>query len=200
MDSDNQQASARADITLNALFGDGCATLMKSGNVCLKFSSSCKQLIEYKTTLLGSKVHSRNQDPRAWGKKLMYFTSLTVPAFCMDKATRIKDITMSDFILWYLDDGSYHKSRHFMNLCSHALGYELNLILQKHLQDKLKIKSTVASERKKDGRVFYYLYISTRSVRFLKPLIREFILTQGITEMLYKIGEASETIEIASAS
>jgi LAGLIDADG DNA endonuclease family len=188
------------DLTLNALFGDGCATVVRSGNVALNFSSTCHQLIQYKASLLSSNVHSRYQDPKAYGKKLMHFTTGTVNNFCMDKAKRIQDITMADFILWYLDDGSYHKSKHYMNLCSHALGYELNIILQEHLLNKLGIKTTVTSETKKDGRVFYYLYISTYSVKFLKPLIEKFIYEHNITDMLYKIGKSSETIEIVSTN
>lgn len=183
------------NINLNAKFGDGCISLLRSGNYQLSFSSTNQSLIRYKATLLGSNVRPRKQSPKAYGSKDLWYTVKTVPGFDLDVGLLIEQITIEDFILWLLDDGSYHKRAGFMNLCSHALSRSENILLSFHLWHSLGIESRVIYEKKRDGRIFWYLYIPPAQVDSIKPDIKRFMVVNSITGLEYKIGEPSQTIE-----
>ena len=74
----------------------------------------------------------------------------------------VSNLTEVGLAVWFYDDGSLHKSNLFYNLCTHSFTY------QEHIQyiipalARFGIIAEVLKEIKKDGRVFYYTYISKR--------------------------------------
>ena len=187
------------DIYKNALFGDGCISKNKNGNHCLSFSSTNKSLIELKSRILNSKVRESNQHKDAWGTKKLYTTCKTVLPQSQNKEFHIQSLSLEDFFLWLLDDGSYHKTKGFMNLNSHSLTRSENIELSFHLWHSLGIETRVLPEKKRDGRLFWYLYIPGAQVDSFKPELRLFMKTHSIYGMEYKIGEPSTAIEITAA-
>lgn len=74
----------------------------------------------------------------------------------------LENLTEVGLAVWVYDDGSFHKTNSFYNLCTHSFTQ------QEHVQHiipalaKFGIIAEALKEIKKDGRVFYYTYISKR--------------------------------------
>lgn len=62
--------------------------------------------------------------------------------------------------MWCFDDGALHKKDYFFNLNTHAIDLETQTNVLIPFLNKFNIYPKVYSETKKDGRKFYYLYIS----------------------------------------
>jgi hypothetical protein len=187
------------NIYRNAMFGDGHITKVNSkNNVQLIFSSTIKSSIEFKAAILNSNVRCVNQHKNAYGKKSLYQTTKTVPVENNNKIEQINKLTIEDFYLWLIDDGSLHKHKFFMNLNSHALTHTENLELQSYLTNVLNIKTRLYTDRKKDGRVFYYQYIPKSEFLNILPEFKQFIITNNLFGYEYKVGLTSETIGYTS--
>lgn len=179
----------------NAMFGDGCISQPNlKGTVNLSFNSTIKSSIDFKARLLGSNVIMRQQHKNAFGKKPLFATTKRVPLENNNKIEQMHNLTIDDFYLWLIDDGSLHKHKFFMNLNSHALTQEENLELSSVLNNKFDIETRLYTDKKKDGRIFYYLYIPKREVLNFLPEFKEFIITHSLYGYEYKVGETSETI------
>lgn len=98
--------------------------------------------------------------------------------------------------LWFLDDGSYHKSYHFYNLCTHAFSEKENRTISNYLNSKLGILSTVSVERKRDGRVFHYLRIpKLQGAHIISRIIRENVDLKCFQHKLMELGMEEELFE-----
>jgi hypothetical protein len=184
------------NIIINAVFGDGSISTEKNGKSHLHFNSTNKSIIEYKARLINGNCVPYTQ--LGWGTKQMYKTSKVIPSVgVISKLDLINQISLDDFYLWYLDDGSYHKTKHFMNLNSHSLTRAENMELQFHLWQSLGIETQLANDNKKDGRSFFYLRIKRNQAESLKPEIKSFMCQHNIKGFEYKIGSTSTTIEQA---
>jgi len=62
--------------------------------------------------------------------------------------------------MWVLDDGSRHHKNNFYNLNTHAIDREVEENVLIPFFNRLNIFPRILTEKKKDGRVFSYLYIS----------------------------------------
>lgn len=108
----------------------------------------------------------------------------------------IEDLTIEGLVYYYLDDGSLHKRKHFMNLyCNSFTIDETN-----HLIDKLhelfpQKRCTLCYDRKKDGRVFPYVYVPCSVAKSFNVFVRKFLLDNNIDSLLYKTFSPSQTIE-----
>jgi hypothetical protein len=182
------------DIVINARLGDGCARNVKTNKLDISFSSVNESLIKYKASIIRGNCRKGNQNLNAYGKKPIYSTFKRIPIDNRSKLDLIRSIDMDDFILWYLDDGSYHQKKHFMNLNCHALSLDLVLDLQFHLWRVLGIDTKLTPDKKRDGRLFWYLRIPRNQAESIKPDIDFFMLSQNISGLEYKIGKTSETI------
>jgi hypothetical protein len=180
----------KKNLFLNATFGDGCVTPAKE-KVCLLFGSSKRSIIEYKASILEGNVREGRQDKNSWSPgKPVYSTSRTIvnPFPGMSKLDLIRQLEYEDFLLWILDDGSYHKRSGFLNLNSHALTLAENIELSFHLWHSLGIESRVYTEVKKDGRIFFYLYIPGAQYDSIKLDLKEFLVENAIEGFDYKAG------------
>lgn len=185
------------NIFRNALFGDGHITAPnKKGNVQLIFTSTQLSNIEFKSKLLNSNVKMKKQGKNAYGKKDLYITTKTVPAQSTNKIEHINKLSIEDFFLWLIDDGSFHKHKHFMNLNSHALTELENKELNSYLNNCLNIKARIYTEIKRDGRKFWYQYLPKSEVLNFKPAFQKFIITNNLYGYEYKIGLTSQTIAL----
>lgn len=181
------------NIFLNAVFGDGCVSWdrrNKKGLVPIYFSGTNESLVIYKQKLLGSNsTKKKEQHKDAWGKKPIYITHSTILPTPGTKLELISKLEYEDFLLWLLDDGSYHKKRGFLNLNSHALTLAENIELSFHLWHYLGVESRILPDKKKDGRLFFYLYIPGAQYDGIKPDLKQFMIANNITGMGYKVGE-----------
>ena len=186
------------NIFRNAMFGDGHITKPNSkGTVELIFSSTIKSSIELKAKLLNSNVKLRNQHENAYGKKPIYTTTKRMFPENQNILEQINNLTIQDFYLWLIDDGSIHKTKKFMNLNSHSLTRAENLELSWFLWHTHGIETRVYPEKKKDGRLFWYQYIPRAQVESILPEFKQFIITHNLKGFEYKVCETSETIALS---
>jgi hypothetical protein len=184
-----------ANLFLNAVFGDGCVSYKQAkakGTIPVSFSSSNRSVIEYKAKIIGGNVNEGTQDPKSWSPgKAVYSTSKAMenPFPGKSKLELISYLTYEDFLLWVLDDGSYHKTKGFLNLNSHALTLTENIELAFHLWHHLGIESRILPDKKKDGRLFFYQYIPGAQYDSIKLDVKKFLVDNGILGFGYKVGE-----------
>lgn len=63
--------------------------------------------------------------------------------------------------------------------------------------NEFEIKTTVYTDKKKDGRLFYYLNIPVRQTRIILPEFKKFIIAHNLYGYAYKVGETSQTIGLS---
>ena len=80
---------------------------------------------------------------------------------------------------WICDDGSFHKSRQSVTLCTNSFTLEEVTLLAKTLNDKWDLKCAVHKSR--DG---FVIYISSKSLSILQNFLKDTMPSM----MLYKIG------------
>src|SRR5690625_183751 len=100
----------------------------------------------------------------------------------------IKDLTEEDIFLWYLDDGSWHKTTNTMHLYSNGLNKEESEVLIEVISNLYGVKPIIRIDRKRDGREFFYLYFPRDLVRIIRPKIKQYILNNSLDSLLYKVG------------
>lgn len=85
--------------------------------------------------------------------------------------TDIKNMSLSQMLeeldeiglaVWLYDDGSFHKTNFFYNLSTHSFTHSEHIRYIIPALSKFGVIAEVLSEEKKDGRVFYYTYVSKR--------------------------------------
>lgn len=186
------------NIFRNAMFGDGhIGPVNTKQKVQLRFMSTQQSNIEFKCKFLNSNLNTIQQHKNAFGTKLLYTTNKSVPVENLNKMEQINNLSIDDFYLWLIDDGSFHKTKHFMNLNSHALSKAENEELQSYLKTKFNFKTTVYTDKKKDGRIFYYLNIPVVQTRKILPEFKKFIIINNLYGYEYKVGETSQTIGLS---
>jgi hypothetical protein len=160
MEITNQQKQ----VLLSGLLGDGCIKYGKNPS----YNCMYREYMKYKRNLLGKLAHSEvienNNAGYKKGSKIYNFTAhrneyanyiSTAPL----KDT-IKDLDELGLALWILDDGSLHRKNYFYNINTHSFSRndEENILIPK--LNEFGIYPKILTEKKKDGRVFSYLYIS----------------------------------------
>jgi len=108
----------------------------------------------------------------------------------------IKDLDLFGMCLWYLDDGSLHKTKHFMNLYCNSLTYEQTELVIDRLYEWFPVKRcTHLYDSKKDGRKFGYVYIPKTVAAQFNEHVRKLLVDNHIDSLLYKTIPPSQTIE-----
>lgn len=160
--------SDEIQIILTGIFGDG--SLSRSSTYHLYHTNSrFLKYIKYKQSFLKNLTFGKSSKIEKNGyaqKPIFQFSTQSHP-----KITEIAEDTlennlkkMTDFgiALWFYDDSSLHH-KHFYNLCTHAFSKKIQQTLFiPFLQERLGVKATLAQDRKKDGRHFYYLRINKK--------------------------------------
>lgn len=183
-------------IAKNAILGDGMLRLNKSTAAVIFISTDLK-LLKFKEKLLEEEglyvTVKKTQESGYGGIKVIHVYSSTPnekvkEASDVGVESLIQDLTKEDLYLWYLDDGSWHKTRNTMHLYSNMLNEEQSNLLIKRIGEIYGIDPRLRVDRKKDGRAFYYLYFPRELVKLFRPEVKEYVIAAGINTMYYKFG------------
>jgi hypothetical protein len=155
-------------LLLSLYFGDGTFSKQSlNGEYSAITSCIYNDSLEYKksllTTLSSSEiVHKKNPGYKKDGMIYRWninthkeITNLYLTTF-EEKLEMLDELGLA---LWFYDDGSLHKKALFYNLCTHAFTIEQQELILKKLLN-FGIKGHLLKEKKKDGRVFYYISVN----------------------------------------
>lgn len=170
---DNQQlrnlfTNNQIQVLLTGVLGDGCFNRDKRVHNNLYATSSIhKEYVEFKKQLLGELVTQGVGSGINSGYKkgtIYSVRTITKPEF-----QHIKMAPMSDIIqlmdtlglaLWVYDDGSLHKDKSYYNIYTNSHDIETHEdVFVPFLKERFNIKADIRTDRKKDGRVFFYLSV-----------------------------------------
>jgi hypothetical protein len=183
-------------IAKNAKLGDGCV-VRRGVNAHMKFISTDLQLLRFKRGMCDEEGITYGkigtQKSGYGGKKTIYKfdshvnTNITEVEKA-DLSELIADIDKTDLFLWYMDDGSWHIRRNTMHLYSNMLNENQTQQLISQVKSLYGIAPRIRTDRKKDGRSFYYLYFPRELVKIFRPEFKEFAVSNEISSMYYKFG------------
>lgn len=166
---DNQQLhifnNEQLQVFLTALLGDGCICTSKSNSTYYFTNCKFEEYIDFKRNLLGNLSCNKGFLERNGYSQTPIFTlhSKSNKALEAIKKMDLKDVInkLDDLgiALWFYDDGSLHKNKLFYNLNTHTFSKEVQEEIFIPSFNKLGIFPKITIERKKDGRIFYYLRI-----------------------------------------
>lgn len=198
-------------IVVNGFLGD-CSFQIKKTVTTMVFMSTDKQSLDLKKSMFektyghSDKIYWSNGVSGYGGKKKIYRLHLpSIPnnelpeISSKDTKERIlKSITEMDLFLWYLDDGSWHKTKNTMHLYSNMLDERESRMLIGRIEDMYGIAPRLRVDRKKDGRSFYYLYFPRKLVNILHPIFKSYITSFNLTDSYYKVGGRDyEDVQVA---
>lgn len=168
---DNQQdydlTNEQIQVLLTGTFGDGCIRFSTSGKS--QFTTSCiyEEYINYKNKLLGDLFYKSYGEINQGFKQNMIYKSFSNYDYRISKlhSLNIKDKLdlMNDLglALWFYDDGSKHKKNLFYNLSTHAFSEEIQReYFLPFFKERLGYTPKIYKDKKKDGRIFYYLFFA----------------------------------------
>lgn len=198
-------------LILSGKLGDGC--IFKNNKEQEDFSISYVSInldyLSYKRDELSKLVKVSNLRTQKSGYK-QGATSYTFATYASKKITHvanmsisecISNLTVESLILFYLDDGTYHQKKHFMHLyCNEFSDEEVELLINKIYELYPLKRSSFRWDKKKDGRKYPYIYIPVVVANKFKEDIKEFLLSNEIYSMLYKVGVDSPSTTIESES
>jgi hypothetical protein len=153
---------------LSLFLGDGCFARdnVKEESYIVSTSSINKDYLEYKLSLLSNIKSSgvKKSENNGYKKGIIYKMSFFKhKAFDkihnMPLEMKLDLLDELGFALWMYDDGSLHKEKLFYNLNTHAFSVEDQLLMLEKLK-KFNIEGKILKEKKKDGRVFFYITFS----------------------------------------
>jgi hypothetical protein len=170
---DNQQGygfnEKQLQVLISGFFGDGCFKTALSGHAQFSTNSIHKEFLEYKIELLGDLVRKSGINTRInKGYKIGDIHSFSCStsmdlAFLKSVKTDIKLSLLNDLgvALWFYDDGSLHHKNGFYNLNTHAFSEEDQIkYFLPFFKEYIGYEPKILKDRKKDGRVFSYLYFN----------------------------------------
>lgn len=180
----------------NAKLGDGCI-VRSVKNASLDFMTTDLTLLLLKKDMceqenfVTSKIGT--QKSGYGGTKPIYKFSTHVDEKITEVANAsysdlIADLDKEDLFLWFLDDGSWHKTRNTMHLYSNMLNDEETSNLISRIDEIYGIAPRPRKDRKKDGRSFNYLYFPRALVKKFRPEFKDYVISHGIESMYYKFG------------
>lgn len=90
-------------------------------------------------------------------------------------------------LIWYLDDGTYHKRDKNIRLYTNGFSYNEQLTIKKWFQLKYNIDPSIHTVRKKEypGKFWYFLYFTVKDSKKLLNLFKNFEIPEC---MHYKLG------------
>ena len=108
----------------------------------------------------------------------------------------LDSLDLHGLILYYLDDGSLHKRKHFMHIYCNCFNYDETEHLIDIIYKFFPIKRcSHRFDKKKDGRKFNYIYIPTAVAYEFSIVVYKFLVDNNISSLLYKAISPSQTIE-----
>lgn len=190
-------SESQKQVIISGILGDGCIAINKNNSIF--YITNCKYLeyIEYKRHLLGDLYSSiRFVEENGFCKTPIWtllsksdnrfraFKKMPIPEL-------LNNINELGIALWFYDDGSLHQKHLSYNLNTHSFSREIQERYFLPFFNKLGIFPKLQIERKKDGRVFWYLRIGKFSGA---DKVNEILLKYPISCYSYKRW-SSETIQ-----
>lgn len=169
MKMDNQQlclfTREQLQVFLTSQLGDGYIQTTNSNSTFYITNCKFEEYIDFKSTLLDNMFkHKSLLQENGFVKTPIY----VMRSKSSSELLNIKQMSISDIInqldelgiaLWFYDDGSLHQTKLFYNLNTHKFSREIQEKVFIPFFNRLGIYPTLRTERKKDGRIFYYLSI-----------------------------------------
>ena len=167
----NRQSAAlslnknQEQVIISGLLGDGCITTTNTNSTY--FITNCKyeEYIDYKTYLLGNFFKNKKlQLENGYCKTPIYIlrsksSNLLLKYKKLSLPILLNNLTDLGIALWFYDDGSLHKRNLCYNLNTHSFTKEDQEKYIIPFFNTLGIYPKLQIERKKDGRIFWYLRI-----------------------------------------
>lgn len=194
-------------LLLSLKIGDGCYINQRRIHTPTYYVSTNSinlDYVEFKKRLLNKyKIHTNDYIGKSeyGSKKPIYGIKTRVePEITIVGRMSVDEILDSldiyGLILYYLDDGSLHKSKHIMNIYCNSFTWDetehLINVIYKFFPSK---RCTHLYDKKKDGRIFNYVYVNTCVTSEFSSLVREFLINNNINSLLYKTISPPQTIE-----
>jgi len=195
-------------ILLSGKLGDGC--IYKNNEEQLDFNISFVSInldyLSYKRDQLSKIVKVGNIRTQKSGYKSGAF-SYTFATHMSKHITKVANMSISEcieslnkesFIMYYLDDGTYHQKKHFMHLYCNKFTVEETQQLIDKIYSMYPVKiGALRWDKKRDGRAYPYIYIPVKTANEIRKDVEKFLIKNEIHSMLYKVGidSPSETIE-----
>jgi len=149
-------------LLISGVLGDGY--LGKSGAILMSCIHEDYMLFKQKLAFGFSGEVKLKRNP-GYKKDAMIYKFSTVASnygkavFAKSLAELVEEIDELGLALWFYDDGSLHKKSYFYNINTHSFSLEDQENILIPLLNKFGIFPKIMPERKKDGRVFNYLYV-----------------------------------------
>lgn len=169
MKMDNQQLCVLDDnqlqVFMTGRLGDGC--IITSNSNSTYYSTNCKyeEYIEYKKQLLGNLFCNKSYlEKNGYSQTPIYIMrSKSNPVLKvvkdLDIQSIIDNLNKLGIALWFYDDGSLHQKKLFYNLNTQKFSKEVNETVFIPFFNKFNIFPKLRTEKKNNGKLFYYLSI-----------------------------------------
>lgn len=152
-------------VFLTSQLGDG--NIHTTNSLSTYYITNCKyeEYINYKMSLLGEmfkkKIYKEKNGYASTPIYIMRSKSNKNLVAIKNKSIEeiVNDLDELGIALWFYDDGSLHQRKHFYNLNTHKFTKEVQEKVFIPFFNKYNIYPKLRTERKKDGRIFYYLSI-----------------------------------------
>ena len=166
---DNQQLCSlsreQLQVFLTSQLGDGCIFTSTSNSTYYITNCKYEEYIDFKISLLGEWFKNKRViNENGFAKTSIWeMRSKSSNLLLSIKNAQIEDIINRldelGIALWFYDDGSLHKTKLFYNLNTHKFSRETQEEIFIPFFNKFGIYPKLRTERKTDGRLFYYLSI-----------------------------------------
>ena len=171
---DNQQLyqfdNEQLQVLYTARLGDGCLATSNSNSTYYVTNCKYKEYLLFKKSLLKDLFKNLSyREENGYCHTPIYILrsrSLTNELNIikeLDLSTVLKSLNELGIALWFYDDGSLHKNKHFYNLNTQKFSKEIQEEYFIPFFNKFNIFPKITKETKKDGRVFWYLRIGKLS-------------------------------------
>ena len=201
----NLEESAK-QILLTAKIGDGCL-VKQCKNANAHYMGVVEDYITYKHDLLAqsykcSEVRLKDNSAGFNKNGIIYIFNTLVnkditEVYNLSKLEIISQLDYFGFLIYFFDDGSYHKVRNTMHIYCNSFSSEEVEALKSKIFELFPYK--ICRDRwdiKKDGRKYPYLYIPRVTVEAIKDYYTDFVKSRPLLHcMLYKLGTPPQTIE-----
>lgn len=167
----NQQdyllSNNQIQVLLTGSFGDGSITRISENSSRYTTNNINKEYIEFKSKLLENLFESNINEYINKGFKKSKIYSLHTKScknimnlhnLSIDKKLNLLDDL--GLALWFYDDGSKHNKQNFYNLNTHSFSKNEHTEYLIPFFEKRGLFPTLFKDKKKDGRIFSYLYFS----------------------------------------
>ena len=194
-------------LIMTARIGDGHVQT-QAKNSCVAYSSILQDYIQFKHDVLVaggyacSDVKLRDNSAGYNKKGIIYYTSSHVDERInkyaqMPRIDIIKNLDYFGFLLYFFDDGAYHKAHATMHIYCNSFSTEEVIALKQTIFRLFPIKECRDRvDKKKDGRQYPYLYVPVDTVKEIIKYYKEFVENEPLLQcMLYKLGLPSQTIK-----